>query len=301
MLLPQALTLESYSQQLRQGEVWAPALKALAAQYAPGHPPELIPFGSALVCRLGPEQVLKLLPPFWQQEAVTEAAALATAQDRLSVAIPTLYATGELEGWPYLLMETLPGTPLDRVWPRLDGTNRRFLLQQVGELIQELQSLPIPPAFTPWHTRLPLRQQELPQRLADHHIPEVLQPTLLTHLAEHFPKLASTMPHCFLQGDLTGEHLLVYQQNGRWELCGLFDFGEAFAGPACYEMIAPLLHLGLSAQERSWLWECAQIDPPQPLLPWILSHPHWSVSLHQAIVSAQESATPLTSLESHLS
>lgn len=301
-LLPTALTLEAYSQQFRQAEIWAPALTALAEQYAPGHIPEQLSTGSAIVCRLGPDHILKLLPPFWHHEVAPEKAALQVAQDRLSVAIPTLVATGELEGWPYLLLEALPGTPLDIIWPRLDGPNRRFILQQLGEIIQELQGLPIPsPLAHDWPQRVQARQQELPQRLAAHQFPAAVQTSLSNHYALHASALMAPAQAVFLHGDLTAEHLLAYQQNGRWELCGLIDFGAAFAGPACYELIAPLIDLAMSPQERSWLWECAQMDAPAPLLPWALSHSRLSASLrNEALVARSPSAT-LAALESLLS
>jgi hygromycin-B 7''-O-kinase len=301
-LLPTALTLEAYSQQFRQAQVWAPALTALAEEYAPEYIPEPINTGSAIVWRLGPDQILKLLPPFWQVEATTEQAALQVAQDRLSVAIPTLLASGELEGWPYLLLEALPGTPLNLIWPRLDGSNRQFLLQQLGELIQELRGLPIPPTLAhDWPQRIHTRQQNLSQRLAAHQFPAEIHPQLNTYYALHAPALSSASEPVFLHGDLTPEHLLVYQQNGRWELCGLIDFGEAFAGPACYEVIAPLIDGGLTEQERGGLWEYAHMEPPTPLLPWALSHSRWSAALRNETLYSRSPSATLAALESLLS
>lgn len=298
-LLPTALTLEAYGQQFRDPKIWAPAFTALAQQYAPGQAPETIQAGSALVCQLGPDQVLKLLPPFWQHEAATEIAALQVAQDRLSVATPTLIAQGELEGWPYLILEALPGTPLALVWRHLDHANRLFLLQQLGELIQELRALPIPAALSTlsWSERLRQHQANLDKRLAQAPIPTDLC-TALQQLAT--PLALTASQPLFLHGDLNSEHLLVYQQNGRWELCGLLDFGDALVGPAAYELIAPVSDLGLTQDARMRLWEAAGLDPPSPFLPWVLSHAYGPEIIQESLLPQAQAAT-VTALELLLS
>jgi hygromycin-B 7''-O-kinase len=63
---------------------------------------------------------------------------------------PRVHATGDWDGWSYLLMSRLPGGPLDVAWPGMPTQGRAALAAQVGELLAALHRVP-PPAIPGWY------------------------------------------------------------------------------------------------------------------------------------------------------
>ena len=43
--------------------------------------------------------------------------------------------------------------------------------------------------------------------------------------------------------DLTGDHILLMEKDGRWRLSGVIDFGDAMVAPPLFEFAVPLLCL----------------------------------------------------------
>jgi len=64
---------------------------------------------------------------------------------RLSLPTPHLVDSADHDGWPFLVMTQLSGTPLDRVWPTLEENKRCALLCEIGLLASEVHALPLGP------------------------------------------------------------------------------------------------------------------------------------------------------------
>ncbi len=81
----------------------------------------LIPYttGTNLVVDLDGRLVLKLFPPLYRSQFVSERATLRVLDGRLSVPIPQIVAEGEREGWPYLIMTRLDGITGSEAWSTL--------------------------------------------------------------------------------------------------------------------------------------------------------------------------------------
>ncbi|KAJ7684539.1 kinase-like domain-containing protein [Mycena polygramma] len=68
------------------------------------------------------------------------------------VRVPDVYAWSEGRGPeenPFIIMELLPGIPLDTVWPSLDLPSRLPILSQIANVLLALRSIPIPVPSTP--------------------------------------------------------------------------------------------------------------------------------------------------------
>ncbi len=197
------------------------------------------PAGSRPVYAAG-DLVLKLFPPVtgWPDQRI-EARVLAAAAGQLPIPTPQIHASGEHDGWGYVLMSRLPGVPLDTVWNQITAAGRDRLARQLGETIAALHQLPPPhiddwqpsdwPAFVAGQRAQCVSEQQalgLPALWADQ-IPGFLDGIALP------PR-----PPVLLHTEVMRQHLLVTEdQEDAWQLSGLIDFEPAMRGDREYEFV----------------------------------------------------------------
>ncbi len=223
---------------------WIGVVAALGARYssAPAVPAGE---GTVLVALLGRELVLKLYPPFLRDHFEFERAMLVHLQARLSLPTPRLMHSAEHAGWPYLVMTQLPGTPLDRVWPRLRQHERCAVLRTIGRLAAEVHVLPLGPmpALAPrWVDFLQGQRERCPGRQQRTGLPAHLLAQLESFLEGPVPE----GPDVILTGEYTPFNLL-HQGSG---LSAMFDFGDGLVGPREYDWLGPLCFLAAGDAAR---------------------------------------------------
>lgn len=216
---------------------WIGVMAALGARYtaAPAVPAGE---GTVLVALLGHGLVLKLYPPFLRDHFAFERAMLAQLHGRLALPTPRLVDSAEHDGWPYLVMTQLPGTPLDRVWPMLPPPQRQAVLQQIGRLAAQVHALPAGelPALAPrWADFLQGQRQRCHPRQQRTGLPAHLLAQLDTFLHGPVPE----GPEVLLTGEYTPFNLLHRGQ----ALSGMFDFGDGLVGPREYDWLGPMCFL----------------------------------------------------------
>lgn len=232
--------------------------------------------GSDVVWALG-EFVVKLTAPCWTAEIAAEARNLRQVHGRLGVKTPALYAQGELGGWPYVVMERVPGVSLSSVWSGLERSERLRLAAAIGGLARELHGL----ANTlgePWEPFWKACRTDVARRHAAADVPQAL-------LAEIEPFLAAQGElddgsRVLLHTELYGEHVLVEPRAGRFELSSCIDFADGRIGPRGYEFAAcvELLFDGEAGLARALLlgygYEPGELTPEhsERLLAWNLCH-----------------------------
>ncbi len=216
---------------------WRDVIATLAAEHVDA-PVQQMESGTVLVALLGHSHALKLYPPFLRDHFEYERAMLQRVGGQLQLPTPLLLNSGELDGWPWLLMTQLQGQPLTTVWPTLDESQKCELLQTLGALAAEVHSLPL--GDTPRHalvwddfiagqrTRCHGRQQRTG-----------LPPHLLQQLDAFVAGPLPVGPDVMLTGEYTPMNLLTI--DGR--LSGMFDFGDGLVGPPAYDWLGPLAFL----------------------------------------------------------
>lgn len=202
------------------------------------------PTGSLPVYAAGP-LVLKLFPPVYADEYPVEAGVLAAVHGRLPIPTPGVHATGERDGWNYVLMDRLRGEPLDAAWPRLDPGSRDALATQLGEAMAALHALP-PPDIDDWE---PADWDDFvyTQRAtcAARHQGLGLAPEWLARIEPFLDRVGDLPdgPPVLLHTEILRQHLLVSPAGDRFT--GLFDFEPAMRGAAEYEFVS----VGVSCAE----------------------------------------------------
>jgi hygromycin-B 7''-O-kinase len=236
----------------------------------PGHSRRLR-LGKSPVFEVGADAIIKLIPPYWSEDAAREIAALQAMSTGGPVATPGILALDTVDGWIVLLMSRLRGTLLRELASSLGEEERVNLAFQVGELAAWLHRQHIPedsPMAYDWAAQLARDREWLMSEtgfVADG-TPAALLGTWPDFLAAVGPLPSPDDPPVLLHGDLSAVNLLVEQDGGRWRIKGLLDFGDASLGQAIHDWLSPGVHdflgnparlaafadgYGLPASERS--------------------------------------------------
>lgn len=238
-LLPPVTGLPDYGPLFDQTDIWLPAMKTICQEQGlPAGKLSRIGEGSAIVFACG-ETLIKLLPPFWRRERELDLLGLQKCYGRLPVTTPELLGTGELEGWGYLITRRVGGVPLKGLWRRLEPNQRADVTQQLGELIQSLQTIEIGDLPQDWPAFAANQSLGLAAAQQAKGLSAAQAEAFESALTEALPALPLDEKRVFLHSDLTDEHLLMEEKSGQWRITGLIDFGDAMAGEALYELAAP--------------------------------------------------------------
>jgi hygromycin-B 7''-O-kinase len=231
-LLPVVERREDYVRVYADPDVWRPAVWTIAERHGlEAASLERLTLGTHVVFGAG-NRIVKLFCSIWGGDFTSEREALAHIT---GLPVPELIAEGELEGWPYLVLSTVPGVPALEVWEGLDGAARSDVVRQIGELMRRLHELE-PPASLPddWDRFVAERARGA---LEHHDAGEAWSGWIERRVAG----LVETSPkRVLLHADITEDHVLLSEREGGWTITGLIDFGDARVGHPYYEFVAPL-------------------------------------------------------------
>jgi len=175
------------------------------------------------------------------------------------VGAPRVLAAGVVETqlpWHYLVQQRLPGHALVDVRSRVPADDLRSVADRLAEMVAALHSVPVPTSGPlagdrpQWLAFLEAQVSEAPARHAASlaHAPHLLA-ELPAYLAGAAPLAPPDFRPVILHCDLTADHVLVAERDGRWEVTGLLDLGDVMVGHADYDWIA--LHLDCFAAEAA--------------------------------------------------
>lgn len=208
----------------------------------PEAPLTLFSDGTNIVFSYGDNKVIKIFPPFHQNQFESERLVLKRLDGKLSVKTPTLEREGEIFGWPYLIMSKLEGTNLETLWETMSHNNKIVILRELGELIREVHALPtdgLESIDCHWPQFLEKQIANCVEQHRTKGLPEALLqqlPAYLDSIKEALPKIKKSV---ILTGEYTPMNFLVTQANGIWHISGLIDFGDAMLGLPEYDLLGP--------------------------------------------------------------
>jgi hygromycin-B 7''-O-kinase len=122
---------------------YRPAVEAICRRHAiPADRLVKYAGGSTIVFAVDERYVIKLFEPIFDEAAAVESTVLRHVHGKLGVPTPGVVATGELEGWFYVLMDRLPGVSLHEAWDELALADRVGVCGRVGAAVARLHALP---------------------------------------------------------------------------------------------------------------------------------------------------------------
>jgi hygromycin-B 7''-O-kinase len=247
--LPQGLDNQACCDFLEHAPLtaWLPVLNYLQRQFRlPDGAWERIPKGSNALFGLGEQLIVKLVPPNWRRQGDKEILVTPLLEGKLSLQTPRLIGSGDIDNWVFVISSRLSGTLLADLWPSLDVEQKRSIMTQTGHVLRELRSV----TFAD-HTAI---EVDWPM-----YIDDLVSECLARHQRRKMPDglLAQVMPYIEASGDFASPaelrfihmdihpwNLMAKQDDGRWRLDGLLDFGDAIIGNSDrFELLTPMMFM----------------------------------------------------------
>lgn len=251
---PRIASEDAFAAWRRKPRHWSDLVQAIArAEAVPLRDPAAFPGGTNLVVDLNGTAVLKLFPPFYLDQFVSERDTLRRLAGRLSLPIPDLLAEGQHEGWSWLIIGKLGGTIGSAIWPGLDEDGKRQILHDLGAAITEVQAVALsdPPAGREgWRTFVERQMAACVGRHREQGLPPRFLPDLARLAAEAPQVIPLDAPDVTLTGEWIPENFLLSQENGRWRLSALIDFGDVRRGWGEYDLLGPSAFMCEGRPER---------------------------------------------------
>jgi hygromycin-B 7''-O-kinase len=256
--LPLASDAAAYHQHFND-EVWEKAAAVICARRGISHTTlRRSTQGENIIFFVDESFVVKIFAPF-RENYSRETSALEFTHGRIGIETPELICTGEIEGWPYLVMTQLAGRASREVWEGIGVRDRLEIVTRLGGAMRELHGLEAPlrqtalnrdwRGFVERQARLAVGRQR-----ACGANPEWLE-SLPSYVAARLESLPADQKQVFLHGDIHAGNLLLGERNGRWLITGLIDFGDSLCGFHEYEFVAPgvLMVQGCRELQRAML------------------------------------------------
>lgn len=108
-ILPHVTTFEEYENLKLKPEIFENAAKEIIHRHQ--LPDESLSLfeGTNIVFSYGKNRVIKIFPPFHQDQFTSETLVMKHLHNQLSISTPAIEYEGEIAGWPYVVMSRLEG------------------------------------------------------------------------------------------------------------------------------------------------------------------------------------------------
>ena len=213
--------------------------------------------------------VIKIYAPFRGQYA-RESASLRFAHGKFGIETPQLLHKGELEGWPYLVMTYLEGQPMREVWQSMEARERLRIVTRLSTALREFHAHAAPSSQDvlnrDWSGFVERQARKAVERQRACGANSEWLESLPAFIADRMRLLPTSFRPVLLHGDIHPGNVLLTRRGGRWQITGLFDFGDSFCGFHEYEFVAPgvLMVQGRREEQRAMLtaygYHEAQLD-----------------------------------------
>jgi hygromycin-B 7''-O-kinase len=270
--------------------------------------PQIFSTGTNLVVGLDDERILKIFPPIYRAQFISERGSLTQLRGRLSVPIPEILFEGEREQWPYLVITRLPGILGTEAWPALPEDQKERVLALIGTTIAEVQRVPLGDLsqIKPRWDQFIARQIEgCRARHARLGLPQKFLQGLDELLHDAATLVPLNKPPAILTGEYIPENFLLCQDSAGWRLSGLIDFGDVMTGWGEYDLLGPsaFMTAGMPGRVRSLFegfgYQSADIDwtLKRRLMALMLLHRASDLNAHICIEGWQQKAGDLFELQ----
>lgn len=227
---------------LNNSELLKNVAHKIAAHHHLPDAPLLLLDGTNIVFSHGKSRIIKIFPPLHQTHFDHEVLTMQYLYNKLSVMIPRIENVGEIDHWPYIIMNQLEGTLLEGLWEKLDQSNKIIIIRELGTLIREVHSLPTLGLETidcHWQAFIKKQIKNCMTRHQETGLPSILINEIPQYLDSIKAILSEIEKPVILTGEYTPMNFLVKQDAGIWHIHGLIDLGDSMLGLPEYDLLGP--------------------------------------------------------------
>lgn len=241
-ILPAIDSFEEYENLKLKSNIFKNAAHAIIAKH--GLPDESLSLfdGTNIVFAYGANRVIKIFPPFHQNQFTSDLLVMNHLNHKLSVKTPTIEYHGTIDSWPYIIMNRLDGTLLEGLWETLDHNNKKIIIRELGTLIREVHTLPtqgLEAIDCHWEKFI---HKQIAECVSQHKATK-LSDALLNQIPQYLESAERLLPKIknpvILTGEYTPMNFLLKQVAGVWHIAGLIDFGDSMLGLPEYDLLGP--------------------------------------------------------------
>ena len=242
--------VENWSAMFTVPDVWAPLVAEVMHREGLGSLESLeagLP-GSNAVFIVNGSLVVKLFWPRFEEDQAREVEAHRLVAERPGIPAPRVLTAGRIEDdltWRYIVSERLPGLSLGEVRDQVPRADMLRIAAEFGDIARAIHTIPVPEPPSPlargrdqWDEWVHQAVITAPARHATDlaSVPRMRDelPGFLASVELTASGNALRVLHC----DLTADHLLIEEREGRWRIAGLIDWGDAEVGRVDYEWVA---------------------------------------------------------------
>jgi hygromycin-B 7''-O-kinase len=238
-MLPTITTSEEYRAVYRDSALCTEAAVAICDRH--GLPVDQLrrySNGSTIVFAIGTDHVLKIFAPMFQRNYANECLVLNHINGSLPIRTPRMLEADLWDGWPYIIMEQLPGVDMCDVWGTLPSDVQTSICTTIGEATAALHHIPVEglETITPeWGEFVRQQIEGCVERQRSRGVEEEWLKQIPEFLKGMEVELIRPFRPVLLHTELMGDHILVRQTEDGWEVSGLIDFEPSTVGAAEYE------------------------------------------------------------------
>jgi len=252
--LPTHASFQDFQNWRADPSQWLPIALDIARSHGlPCSEPHVFSTGTNLVVGLDRRLILKIFPPMYRRQFVSERGSLRALHGRLRVTIPEIVLEGEREQWPYLVITHLSGILGSEAWPVLPEEQKERVLGLIGETIAEVQRVPAGELIRiepDWATFLRGQIEGCRIRHERLGLPQKLLSGLDDLLADGRELIPFDASPVILTGEYIPENFLLRSNGNGWELAGLIDFGDVLTGWGEYDLLGPSAFMAAGMARR---------------------------------------------------
>lgn len=242
-ILPAVSSFEEYEMLKKKMDIFEEAARAIIHRH---HLPEeslaLFPDGTNIVFSCGGERIIKIYPPFHEDQFRNEFIVLEHLKGKLCIQTPVVEYAGALSTWSYLVMNRVEGILLETIWETMNDDNKAIILHELGLLISEVHTLPInglEKIGSNWNIFINEQIRCCIERHRSFDLPEYLIKEIPEYIAGVPFSLLCVDKPVLLTGEYTPMNILVKKHDETWHLSGLIDFGDVMLGLPEYDLLGP--------------------------------------------------------------
>jgi hygromycin-B 7''-O-kinase len=287
-ILPEIQDRAHYSELFKESHHWAAAVDFIKAKHGLTGLPERAVLGSHIVYKVG-EVWIKMMAPLFAKDMAFEISGLRAVYGRLSVPTPQIVAEGNVDGWSYIILTHVQGSPLRDRWKMLGPSERVALAGQIAQITKEIArcspDMTIQKRFV-WNNFIVGQYENYESQQLKKSLPDKWRATLGAFLKSFDSSEFKTTTPVFLHADLTSDHFLVSEgEGGKPQVTGIIDMADCQVGNYEYELVAPCTFIFKSdkATLREFLLGCGFQEKnmnqrfSEKLLAWSVLHRYFSL------------------------